>query len=181
MHPMFPEITTQRFCLRKILSTDQQQIFEGLSGEDVIKYYGISYNTFEETGRQMEWYENLIRTGTGIWWGISFRSTTELIGACGFNNISIEHNKTEMGYWLLPANWKMGIMFEVIPAIIDYAFNVLKLHRIEASVEIGNIASKKLLIKLGFQYEGTLKECELKNGKFIGLEYWALIAPHKIL
>lgn len=53
---MFPEIATQRFCLRKILSTDQQQIFEGLS--DVIKYYGVSYSTFEETNVQMEWYDN---------------------------------------------------------------------------------------------------------------------------
>ena len=174
---MFPEITTKRFRLKKILSIDQQQIFEGLSNEDVTRYYGVSYETFDDTLQQMVWFENLLKTETGIWWGISFRESKELMGACGFNAISQEHWKAEMGYWLLPANWKMGIMFEVIPAIIDYAFSVLKLHRIEASVEIDNIASKKLLIKLGFQYEGALKECELKNGKFIDLEYYALIAP----
>ncbi len=172
---MFPEITTQRFRLRKILSIDQQQIFEGLSNEDVIKYYGVSYKTFEDTLRQMQWYENLLNTETGIWWGISFRESKELIGACGFNNTSIEHKKTEMGYWLFPQNRKKGVMMEVAPAIIEYAFTVLKLHRIEASVEVDNIASKKLLIKLGFAYEGTLKQCELKNEKFIDLDYYALI------
>ena len=176
---MFPEIITQRFRLRKILLIDQQQIFEGLSNEDVIKYYGVSYNTFEDTLRQMEWYENLLNTETGIWWGISFRESGELIGACGFNNISIDHKKTEMGYWLFPQHWKKGIMMEVVPAIIEYAFRVLKLHRIEASVEVDNIASKKLLIKLGFAYEGTLKQCELKNEKFIDLEYYGLINNKK--
>jgi [ribosomal protein S5]-alanine N-acetyltransferase len=176
---MFPEIKTQKFCLRKIVSTDQQQIFEGLSDEVVIKYYGVSYNTFKETVRQMEWYDNLIKTGRGIWWGINFHGTTELIGACGFNNISMEHRKTEMGYWLLPQNWKKGIMIEVIPSIINYAFNILNLHRIEATVENDNLASKKLLIKLGFEYEGTLKECELKNEKFINLDYYALLDKHK--
>ncbi len=178
---MFPEINTQRFCLRKIVSTDQQQIFEGLSDKNVIKYYGVSCNTFEETKVQMEWYDNLLKTETGIWWGISFHGLPGLIGACGFNNISMEHKKTEMGYWLLPQNWKKGIMIEVIPSIINYAFNILNLHRIEATVEIDNLASKKLLSKLGFEYEGILKECELKNEKFIDLGYYALLVNSKIL
>lgn len=178
---MFPEITTPRCCLREIVSPDQQQIFEGLSDLDVIKYYGVSYKTFEETLLQMEWYENLLKTETGIWWGINFHCTKELIGACGFNNISTEHKKTEMGYWLMPQNWKKGIMIEVMPSIINYAFNILNLHRIEATVENDNLASKNLLLKLGFEYEGTLKECELKNEKFIDLDYYALITNSKVL
>lgn len=177
---MFPEINTQRFCLRKIVSADQQQIFEGLSDEAVIKYYGVSYKTFEETLQQMEWYDNLLKAGTGIWWAICFHGSQELTGACGFNNISTEHMKGEMGYWLLPYGWKKGIMTEVIPCIINYAFDVLNLHRIEASAETGNLASKNLLRKSGFEYEGTLKECEFKNGKFIGLDYYSLIATDKL-
>lgn len=172
---MFPGITTQRFHLRKILAIDQQQIFEGLSDEHVIKYYGVCYKTFEETITQMKWYESLLSAETGIWWGIHFSGGWEIIGVCGFNNISAEHKKTEMGYWLLPAYWKQGIMIEVLPKIIEHVFDVLHLHRIEATVETDNLASKKLLGKLGFQNEGTLKECELKNEKFIDLEYYALL------
>ncbi len=157
------------------MPTDQRRVFEGLSDKAVIKYYGVSFKTFDEASRQMEWYENLLRTETGIWWGICFHDATELTGACGFNNISIEHKKAEMGYWLLPHSWKKGIMTEVIPSIIKYAFNVLNLHRIEATVETDNHASKKLLERLGFEYEGTLKECELKNEKFIDLDYYALV------
>ncbi|MEP7251345.1 MAG: GNAT family protein [Ginsengibacter sp.] len=172
---MFPEIFTERFLLRKILPSDQQKIFEALSHEAVIKYYGVSYETFAETSKQMEWYEDLLKNATGIWWAIANRNADEFLGACGFNNISTEHKKTEMGYWLLPPYWKMGIMKEVLPHIIFYAFDILKLHRIEASVETGNTASKKLLINIGFKHEGTVKECEWKNEKLIDLEYYGLV------
>ncbi len=172
---MFPEITTQRFHLRKILSIDQRQIFEGLSDEQVIKYYGVSFKTYEEAIMQMKWYEDLLTAGTGIWWGIHFPGDREIIGACGFNNLLTEHKKAEVGYWRLPGYWKRGIMTEILPEIINYAFKVLHLHRIEATVETGNLSSKKLLDKLGFQNEGILKECELKNEKFIDLEYYSLL------
>lgn len=176
---MFPEILTERFLLRKILTSDQQKIFEGLSDKDVIKYYGVSYKTFEETSNQMEWYEGLFKNGMGIWWAIGHKNADEFLGACGFNNISNEHKKTEMGYWLLPKYWKMGIMKEILPHIARYAFDILNLHRIEASVETGNIASKNVLLRLGFQFEGTLKECEWKNTQFIDLEYYGLVSPKK--
>ncbi len=161
--------------LREILPADQQQIFEGLSDENVIQYYGVSYGTFADTRQQMDWYENLLETSTGIWWGISFMGEEKLTGACGINNINKEHRKAEMGYWLLPDNWGKGIMTEVLPLIIEHAFDTLDLHRIEATVEVDNIASKKLLSKQGFEYEGTLKECEFKNEQFIDLDYFALL------
>ncbi len=178
---MFPELTTDRFRLREILPSDQQKIFEGLSDKSVIKYYGVSYSTFKEARQQMDWYKNLIITQTGIWWGICSKDNEEMVGACGFNNTGKEHKKTELGYWLLPHYWKQGIMIEVIPSIINYAFDILALHRIEATVEIDNLSSKKLLGKLGFKYEGTLKECEFKNEKFIDLNYYALLnSSHNI-
>ena len=173
---MFPEILTERFLLRKILRSDQQKIFEGLSHEAVIKYYGVSYKTFEETSTQMKWYEDLLTDGTGIWWVISNKNTGEFLGECGFNNIDSDHKKTEIGYWLLPQYWKMGIMKKVLPHIIRYAFDALEIHRIEASVETGNIASKNLLLHMGFKHEGTLKECEWKNEQFTDLEYYGLVS-----
>lgn len=172
---VFPIIQTERFLLREIVKGDQQKIYEGLSHPDVIKHYGISYNSFEATAGQLEWFNNIYREKTGIWWGISSRHSTELIGACGFNNISFEHFNAQIGYWLLSAYWRQGILAEIIPQLIRHAFDELHLHKIIAEVEVENIPSKKVLLKFGFQYEGTLKECEFKNGKFIDLEYYGLI------
>ncbi len=68
-----------------------------------------------------------------------------------------------------------GIMQEAMPLICDYGFNHLALHRIEGLVESDNINCKKAMAKLDFEYEGTMKDAEIKNGKFISLDFYAKI------
>jgi ribosomal-protein-alanine N-acetyltransferase len=61
-------------------------------------------------------------------------------------------------------------------AVVEYWQKERNLHRLEAFVEVGNEASSKLLEKTGFRYEGTMTDCELKNGRYISLHIYALIA-----
>ena len=178
---VFPEITTQRCLLRKIVAADQQQVFEGLSHPEVIRYYGVSYNSFEATGVQMRFYDDLLENETGIWWAITQKETGVFLGACGLNNWSKVHRRAEIGFWLLPAFQGKGYMSESVKAVINHGFAKMNLHRIEAIVETGNDNSADLLVKLGFIYEGTHRECEIKAGKFIDLEVYALITSSTIL
>ena len=173
---MFPELATERFLLRQIRRGDQQQIFEGLSHPEVIRYYGVSYATFEETKVQMDFYDDLLARETGIWWGIAHRTDpSKLIGACGFNDWKKEHRKIEIGYWLMPLHMGRGVMSACLPLILDYAFTRMHIHRIEAFVEVENKQSLALLQRVGFNYEGLLKDVELKNSKYISLTAYALI------
>ena len=177
---MFPEINTERFLLRQIIAADQQKIFEGLSHRDIIKHYGVSYTTFESTNAQMDFYNDLLKNESGIWWAICFKNKPgELIGACGLNDWNKQHRHIEIGYWLLPGKQGAGIMSECVPPIIQYAFDVLEIHRIAAVVEDGNESSAKLLTRPGFSYEGIHKDCEIKNGRFISLHYFALLNRKK--
>ncbi|MEO8764404.1 MAG: GNAT family protein [Ginsengibacter sp.] len=176
---MFPEISVGPFLLRKIIAADQSKIFEGLSHPEVIKYYGVCYATLESSIAQMDFYNDLLTNETGTWWAICYKdNAADLIGACGFNNWHKEHKNIEIGYWLLPGKQGAGIMSKCVTAVIQYAFNNLDIHRIEAVVEDGNGRSAKLLTSLGFDYEGTRKNCEIKNGRFISLQYFALLNPN---
>ena len=176
MFNQFPEFTTKRLLLRKIISADQQVVFKGLSNPLVIKYYGVSYHSFDAATAQMKFYDDLLKDETGIWWAVCFRDNpAEMIGACGFNYRNHQHKKMETGYWLLPAYFGRGIMTEAVPVIISHAFTEMDIHRIEAMVEEGNDDSIRLLKKLNFNYEGTLVDSEIKNGQFISLQYWALL------
>lgn len=62
-----------------------------------------------------------------------------------------------------------------MPLICNYGFDELGLHRIEGFVESNNTNCKKAMEKLDFQYEGTMKDCEIKNGEFISLDIYAKI------
>jgi ribosomal-protein-alanine N-acetyltransferase len=66
-------------------------------------------------------------------------------------------------------------MTEGMPIILDYAFHKVQLHRIEGFVESKNIACKRGIEKLGFQWEGCMRDCEVKDEAFISLDIYALL------
>jgi len=123
----------------------------------------------------MDWYERIFREESGIWWGIAGRGNDELVGACGFNDQNADHHSIQMGYWLLPEYWRSGIMSLALPIILRYAFSEMHIHRVHADVEPDNLASFNLLKKLGFTHEGTLRDVEYKDGKYLSLCQMGLI------
>jgi ribosomal-protein-alanine N-acetyltransferase len=176
---MLPQLTTARFFLQQVLPEDQQFIFEGLSHPDVIPFFGVRYDSFEATKKQMDWYQKSYNAGTGGPWKIVDKITGEKIGVVAYYFHKQEHKKAEVGFWIFPQFWNKGIVTEVLKAVIDYCQQQKDIHRLEAFVEDGNIASKRVLEKLGFVCEGIMKECEIKNGKFINLHIYALIRVEK--
>ncbi|MCM8571114.1 GNAT family N-acetyltransferase [Gramella jeungdoensis] len=170
-------LNTPRLIIKKIQRADHENIFKGLSHPEVIKFYGVHFDSFEETEEQMNWYENLEKSGSGKWWSIWLRNSEEFCGAIGLNDFHEEHNKAELGFWLLPNHWGNGFIQEAGEKVINYLFKDFKLHRIEAFVESENKNSSKVLKKLGFEYEGCMKESEIKNGKYINVEFYAKINP----
>ncbi|MBD3224191.1 MAG: GNAT family N-acetyltransferase [Caldithrix sp.] len=169
----FPVIQTDRLILRRFTENDTKNVFKGLSHPEVVKYYGIRFDRPEAVEEQMQWFADLERTGSGIWWAICCADHQTFYGAGGLNDISRVHKKAEIGFWLLKDFWGRGIMREALPLICQYGFRTLGLHRIEAFVETGNLNSKKTLQTIGFDHEGTMVDCETKNGRFISLDIFA--------
>ncbi len=173
--PEFPIIETDRFILRQFTNDDLENVFRGLSHPDVIKYYGISFDSLEATKEQIRWFRELERNETGIWWAICSKENSRFIGAGGLNDWDKANRKAEIGFWLMPENWGKGIMKEVVPMICNYGFNDLDLHRIEGFVDSQNSKCLKALKKLNFNYEGTMVDCEIKNGEYISIDIFAAI------
>ena len=165
----FPTIKTDRIILREITDLDLENIFNGLSNPNVIQHYGISFDSLEATKEQMTWFAKKKQ----MWWAICSLDNKTFYGAGGLNDIDYKEGKAEIGLWLLPDFWGMGIMKEVMPLISNYGFNQLKLNRIEGFVETDNSNCKKAMSKLDFQLEKTMKDCEIKNGKLISVDVYA--------
>lgn len=170
-----PRFDLGDYVLRKIRPEDIHVVFAGLSHPHVIAHYGVSYQSLEATTEQMQWYELLLSERLGIWWGIARNSDDQLIGACGFNDWRPDDHSIELGYWLLPDYWKRGIMRRALPQILRHAFTHMDIHRVHADVEPENPASFYLLRKLGFVHEGTLRDVECKDGRYVSLHQLSLI------
>lgn len=169
----FEKIKTERFLLRQFIESDIDNVFKGLSDPEIIKYYGVSYQTIDAAKEQMDFFASIEKEGTGIWWAICSLDNNIFYGAGGLNNLNKEHKKAEIGFWLLKEYWGQGIMTEVMPIICEFGFNNLGLHRIEGIVETDNLNCKNAMKKLDFNLEGTMQDCEIKNGEFISLHIYA--------
>ena len=173
----FPELRTARFLLRRIVPADAEAVFVGLSDPRVIRHYGVSYRTREEAEVQMRWFEDLLAQGTGIWWAVCEPSNpATLVGAAGLNDVCTKHLRGELGYWLRPDHWGRGVAGECVAAVLDYGYGVMKLHRVAADVDVDNLRSIALLERLGFQFEGVRRGCELKDGRHIDLRVYSRLA-----
>jgi ribosomal-protein-alanine N-acetyltransferase len=63
----FPTIRTERLLLRQFVESDLENVYKGLSNPEIIKYYGVSYKTLEDTKAQMQFYSELEKNKTGIY------------------------------------------------------------------------------------------------------------------
>ncbi|MFN3528525.1 MAG: GNAT family N-acetyltransferase [Bacteroidia bacterium] len=165
-------LTSTRLGLRPVEDADLPEVFEGLSHPEVIRHYGISYDTQEACREQMAFYQSIENTKSGRFWVITSHNN-DFMGIVGVYFYKAQHLSAELGYWLLPAYWRKGIMHEALSLVLDDVQASALVHRLEAQVETDNVASEKLLLRLGFQKEGVLRDCERKQERFISLSVWS--------
>lgn len=97
----------------------------------------------------------------------------EAIGDIGFVVHHGVHRYTaEMGFWLSEEHWGKGIMSKALQVMTDKAFKEHDLQRIFADVQDGNLGSRTILEKCGYELEATFKSNIFKDGKFV--DQWVL-------
>jgi ribosomal-protein-serine acetyltransferase len=111
--------------------------------------------------------------GTGI--ALLIEAPDGLLGVVGFNSIDRDHRSSEIGYWLRSAAEGRGVMTRAVAALVDHAFGALELNRLGIRAEPDNRRSRAVAERLGFREEGTLREVELHNGRFVDLVCYSLL------
>jgi ribosomal-protein-alanine N-acetyltransferase len=172
---MFQALETERLLLRKVTNKDLEFIHQGLSNEDVTQFMLIHYPTLESAKEQLRYYEDQYASEKGYYWVMQVKLTNTPVGVIGITNITLEHRRAELGYWLLPEHQQKGFTKEAAKAVLYFSFDKLGIHRVEADTETENLKSIRVLEKLGFQREGVFREYEINKGKFINLARYSLL------
>lgn len=161
--------------MRQMYPTDAEAVFNIFSNEEVTRYYDLeAFTSIEQATQLIERQTVRFEQGEGLRWGIALKGDNVIIGTCGF--IFDESSaQAGLGYDLSQAFWRRGIMTEALGSIIKFGFDRLALNRIQALVMLENMASVKLLHKLGFQEEGVLREYRFFKGKFQDLRCFSLL------
>ncbi|UCE01895.1 MAG: GNAT family N-acetyltransferase [Candidatus Latescibacterota bacterium] len=100
----------------------------------------------------------------------------ELIGGIGFQPQEDVYRKSaEIGYWLAEPYWGQGIATVAVRAMTEYAFRHFDLARLYANVFEGNPASERVLEKVGYVYEGTMRQAVFKENRLRDQKIYAIL------
>lgn len=173
----FPALKTSRLKLRKITKKDVNEIFFLRSDARVLKYLDRDpAKSKMDSSNFIKSINDAENHGEGITWGIAIHDNPLLIGTIGFWRIQKEHYRAEIGYVLHPDWVGSGIISEAIRVVINFGFDKMMLHSIEANVNPQNIASIRLLEKHNFKREGYFKENFFYKGKFLDTSTYSLLS-----
>jgi ribosomal-protein-alanine N-acetyltransferase len=158
-------LDTSRLRLRPFTDADADALFALHANPYVLRYWDAPPWTeparaerFLSTCRQMA------DQGTGARLAVQRLSDGAFIGWCGLSRWNPDYRSAALGYCLDAAAWGQGYATEAARALLEWAFDTLDLNRVQAETDTRNIASARVLEKLGFVREGTLREDCVVNG-----------------
>ncbi len=159
---------------KKIDPDDLKFIYKALSDPILTKFYGVHFNSIEETQEQMIWYSSLIDEKKGIWWKAQDKESGEWIGASGFNDWDHQEQSAEIGCWVLPEFWGKGFGSEIMQSTISVGFDEMGLVTINGYIDTNNKGIKKVLKKFNFEHLNSELEKDSKTGIQIITDHYQL-------
>ncbi len=174
---VLPLLQGERVQLRMLRVGDVPQLYAQFSDPKVMRYWSRPpLMRIEEAQTLFEELDHGVGAGEFAQWAIARRSDDRMIGSCALFAHQQVHRRAAIGYALASAHWGHGYALEALRLALDHAFGMLELHRLEADVDPRNVASTRLLEKLGFVREGVLRERWHVSGEIQDSAIYALLA-----
>ncbi len=156
------KLETKRLILRKPRKSDWEDLVEGLSPLDVSKSMLSVPHPYNKKDAEI-----FIKKTIKNWnkknqdnyvFFIELKSEKKVIGAMGLHKVNIFSGITETGSWINKKYWRNGYITEAKIRVNDFAFNKLKLRRLNSPVFTDNQASNATQKKMGYKLEGMQRK-----------------------
>lgn len=154
-----PTLTTSRLQLRPFAPTDADALYALHSDAHVLRYWDAPpWTDRARADRFIAACRQLADEGTGARVAIDRLSDGAFLGWCGLVRWNPDYRSAALGYCFTEAAWGHGYATEAACALLQWAYDTLDLNRVQAETDTRNAASVRVLEKLGFTLEGTLRE-----------------------
>ena len=168
---------TNRLIIRKYNKSDIDAYLNVIKNEKIYKTtYAIPKNYSRVQAEK--WFKLLniaFRNGLSYEFGIFDKTFNNYIGNCGIINVNKKLFSGAISYFIDPNFWNNGYASEATKKMLDFAFYELFLMRVSGSCMSTNPASRRVMEKNGFKYEGTARAELFKDGKFLDVDHLAIL------
>jgi RimJ/RimL family protein N-acetyltransferase len=161
-------LTTPRLRLREFVAEDWRAVIDYQSDPRYLRYYTWTVRTEPEVRafvqQFVDWQQEEPRLRYQL--AIVLRSSERLIGNCGIRLAEEGVRQAELGFEISPAYWGHGYATEAAQAMLHFGFQDLSLHRVWGHCVADNVASWRVMEKLGMRCEGRLRENRWFKGRW---------------
>jgi RimJ/RimL family protein N-acetyltransferase len=170
-----PRLTGNLVALREMRATDAPALFAALSNEQVSKFISPPPATVEAFGRFISWAIRQRQSGQYVCFAVVPHGSDTAVGIFQVRSLEPAFGTAEWGFALAPECWGTGMFIDGAELIVDFAFEVLGTHRLEARAALKNTRGNGALRKLGAMQECVLRRSFLRDGEYLDQALWTIL------
>jgi RimJ/RimL family protein N-acetyltransferase len=171
-----PVLAGPHVILRELRIEDAASLFAMIATEEVARFISPPPTTVEGFERFIEWTIRQRREGQYMCFGMVPRGMTSAIGLFQVRALDASFDIAEWGFVMASEFWGTGLFAEGASLVVDFVFQSVGVHRLEARASVANGRGNGALSKLGAVQEGILRRSFLRHGVYHDQVLWSLVA-----
>lgn len=152
-------LSSPRLLLRPLQPGDAAAILATYADPEVVRYWsGLPWTDIEQAHAYIARSVADVAAGSAMRLAVTLADSGQFVGQVSLHQFDAQNRRCDIGYALQRDHWGHGYMDEALGALLQFGFDQLDLHRVEADIDPRNAASRRAVERQGFQAEGILRE-----------------------
>src|SRR5204863_1179568 len=170
-----PVLCGRQVTMRELRASDAPSLFALLTEEEVSRFISPPPSTVEGFERFIAWTLRQRATGTYACYAVTLHGFDTAIGIFQVRETEPGFTTAEWGFAIGSPFWGTGVFEESANLVLEFAFDTLGVHRLEARAAVRNGRGNGALAKIGAVQEGVLRKSFLKNGEYLDQVLWTIL------
>jgi ribosomal-protein-alanine N-acetyltransferase len=170
-----PVLTNKGVTLRELRITDAQSLFAMLTTEEVSRFISPPPSTVEGFERFIAWTIRQRQLGTYACFAVTVAGSDTAIGIFQVRELEPGFQTAEWGFAIGSPYWGTGVFQKGAELVINFAFETVGVHRLEARAAVKNGRGNGALRKIGAVQEGVLRKSFYRRGEYLDQVLWTIL------
>lgn len=170
-----PVLTGSMVTLRELRLADAPSLLAMLSTEEVSRFISPPPTTVEGFERFIAWTHRERAAGNYVCFAVVPHGMDTAIGIFQVRQLEPGFGTAEWGFAIGSAFWGSGVFLDAAKMVVNFAFDVIGTHRLEARAAVANGRGNGALRKVGATQEGILRKSFLRNGEYLDQTLWTIL------
>src|SRR4051812_18115489 len=170
-----PTLRGSQVLLRELRASDAASLFALLTTEEVSRFISPPPASVEGFERFIQWAARQRAVGSYVCFAVTLAESDTAVGIFQLRAIEPGFGTAEWGFALGSSVWGTGVFQACAELVMEFAFDTVGVHRLEARAALRNLRGNGALKKIGAKQEGILRKSFQRNGEYLDQALWTVL------